>query len=62
MSNISIKLSGKTFHKTLIKFEGEEDENKFSEYDSKTLGETSKDPKYKHLKDVVDDLNRDSPL
>ena len=62
MSNISIKLSGKTFHKTLIKFEGEVYENKFSEYDSKTLGETSKDPKYKHLKDVVNDSNRDIPF
>jgi hypothetical protein len=58
----TIELNGRVFIKTLITFEGEVYENKFSEYDSKTLGETSKDPKYKHLKDVVNDSNRDIPF
>tara|TARA_B100000315_G_scaffold247423_1_gene276082 strand:+ start:1402 stop:2004 length:603 start_codon:yes stop_codon:yes gene_type:complete len=65
MSNISIKLSGKTFLKTLIKFENEFVVYKdvFSKLKKQiTLGEMSKKPKYEHLKDVVNDLNRDTPF
>ena len=58
----TIEFNGKVFIKTLIKFNDETEKNIFSNYKSKTLGETAKKDKYKHLKNVVNDLNRDMPF
>mgnify|MGYP001565428710 CR=1 FL=1 len=58
----TVDINGRVFIKTLIKFNEPLEKNTFSNYTSKTLGEAVKQNVYKHLKDVVTDLNRDIPL